>query len=901
MPPSHDSDDDDFDLELEDDGLANSEAGDDLENSLGGTAGDDGTEGDDDSNSDDSDSNSDDDDDENDNDEDEDDEERLQQELQESLAMDIDAELRELEESALGVAPEENQSSMQSQTGAFGDDDEQQLEDRAHVSAAYIAPEVPPPLDVPLLSENDEYDVSLDSPSSPPERPSSPQSVSMVSPPPQRRSPSPGTRRHYQLFAPIGASHSTSRLALGGTAPPPDDPQNAPPPRVPRSYGIEAICALPHPTPTHALAASYCMTHVLTGSEDGYIRNYDIFSAVNSKNFLTAPQRQHAGVVEGLMKSGQIRSWWENPSRPESQRRLGLLSGSSLAANNIYGAAGTLFSHTTVEEGETLSPVRSMIMHSDGLWALAGTNAGHINLFTVRHEPGKLIHVMDKHHDSVSALAMDYGEKGFFSAGCDGEAIQWDLNTGKSARTFTAHNSQLTSIAVRPPHAGPYVDPTASVGVAYRRKDREIRDKDRAKDVLTDSSSLIAFKAEDQDGDVSMPSVTTDNPNIHMQVDEPPKDLSHTPHQSPPKQSGQPAKPEGTDDDAKSDASFDPLFDEEGEEGDQPAQQATPAQPSTNPYSNLTFNATPTSNTQPVGAPPTQFITFPIGMSAPQAGPSGQQQGPPIHQSFFHTNPQSTQPTGGQQFQFQLSTNGAVPVPVSVPPTVSVPLQVPARETRPQAAPGAIAAVAAAAPKNAPPLLDYNSYQSYSGDLLMTAYYEGQVVLWDRRVSNAGRGVGRLWMSDKTPPWCLSACWSPDGGQIYAGRRRATVDVWDVRVMGKSGPKNIPRLLKTLRNPYNSGVVSCVAAMPDCRHMVCASTDNIRLWNVADANTEDSSMARSGSRSVLFKVIPGHHGGCVSQILIDPGARFMVTASGNRGWHGDSTRTVFVHDIKQLF
>lgn len=67
-----------------------------------------------------------------------------------------------------------------------------------------------------------------------------------------------------------------------------------------------------------------------------------------------------------------------------------------------------------------------------------------------------------------------------------------------------------------------------------------------------------------------------------------------------------------------------------------------------------------------------------------------------------------------------------------------------------------------------------------------------------------------------------------------------------------------------------------------------------------------------------FKIIPGHHGGMVSQMceslsrgvvirrtnlylkVVDPGARFLVSASGNRGWHGEATRTVFVHDIKAI-
>jgi len=89
-----------------------------------------------------------------------------------------------------------------------------------------------------------------------------------------------------------------------------------------------------------------------------------------------------------------------------------------------------------------------------------------------------------------------------------------------------------------------------------------------------------------------------------------------------------------------------------------------------------------------------------------------------------------------------------------------------------------------------------------------------------------------------------------------------------------------------------------VVPFPDGRHIACASTDNIRLWNAAEAGEVDGSMKSRGG--VQFKIIPGHHGGYVSQMLVDPGARFLVSASSNRGWHGDSTRTVFVHDIKPI-
>jgi transcriptional activator SPT8 len=92
------------------------------------------------------------------------------------------------------------------------------------------------------------------------------------------------------------------------------------------------------------------MSHLLTGSDDGYIRDYDVFAAVNGKSFLTAPQRHHCGVVEGIMKAGQIRSWWENPDKSRS--------------NNTV----------QVSDDPSISPVYSLLMQSDALWALAGSN-----------------------------------------------------------------------------------------------------------------------------------------------------------------------------------------------------------------------------------------------------------------------------------------------------------------------------------------------------------------------------------------------------------------------------------------------------------------------------------------------------------------------------------------------
>lgn len=47
--------------------------------------------------------------------------------------------------------------------------------------------------------------------------------------------------------------------------------------------------------------------------------------------------------------------------------------------------------------------------------------------------------------------------------------------------------------------------------------------------------------------------------------------------------------------------------------------------------------------------------------------------------------------------------------------------------------------------------------------------------------------------------------------------------------------------------------------------MNSASTDNIRLWNVAEAGEPDAVSGRMKS-GVQFKIIPGHHGGTISQL-----------------------------------
>ncbi|KAG8787382.1 Transcription factor spt8 [Serendipita sp. 397] len=486
------------------------------------------------------------------------------------------------------------------------------------------------------------------------------------------------------------------------------------PPFQCKSYAIEPVCAIPHPSPTNALAASTCMTHLLTGSDDGYIRIYDLIASVNGRTFLTAPQRSHCGLGDTLMRAGILRCWW--PATTQER----------------YDA------------GESPA-VYSLACQSDALWALSGSANGEIYLYTVRHEPGKVHYTFTEHEAAVSTLCLSTDEKSAFSGSHDGQALQLDLDRGGIVRRFGHPGAQITAMGLRPQFL--YTPPESNILTLPSM------DEPKEADAPTQGEAEASAESDPSAADIPPPSPEADN------------------------------KSEG----------YDPLFDDDVDMNNMSAQ------PSPKPSNNA------------------------LGLALPE------------------------------------KKSLAEPIP------------------------------AAPSMKHGVGVLDPVKYATFSDDLLMTATFGGSLLLWDRR---APKNVGRL-ENEKAPPWCVSACWSATGNEIIAGRRNATVDVFDVRQFGGTSSQN-PRILRTLVNPLDSKTVTCVAAFPDGKFMVCASEDNIRLWNVLEPPAE------TGKKKGLppFKVIPGHHGGLVSQILIDARSQFMVTASSARQWPGQSTKTVLIHDIR---
>ncbi|KAL4941601.1 hypothetical protein BDV06DRAFT_194157 [Aspergillus oleicola] len=161
----------------------------------------------------------------------------------------------------------------------------------------------------------------------------------------------------------------------------------------------------------------------------------------------------------------------------------------------------------------------------------------------------------------------------------------------------------------------------------------------------------------------------------------------------------------------------------------------------------------------------------------------------------------------------------------------------------------------------------------------LAASIDGTIRVWDRRQPSA---IARI-TPRNSPPWCMNACWSPDGNYIYAGRRNGTVEEYSLH-------KGLREPERTFKFPQGSGPVTALKAMPNGRHLVCASHDILRLYDLKHEQATRHS-------TVPFLIIPGHRTGTVSQLYVDPACRFLVSTSGNRGWEGSTTEVLLGYEI----
>lgn len=183
-----------------------------------------------------------------------------------------------------------------------------------------------------------------------------------------------------------------------------------------------------------------------------------------------------------------------------------------------------------------------------------------------------------------------------------------------------------------------------------------------------------------------------------------------------------------------------------------------------------------------------------------------------------------------------------------------------------------------------------------SKSVFLSSSIDGTLNIWDNRLKEGKSCILRIPPPMSTPPWGMSASWSASGDSIFIGRRNATVDEFSMKMpFSQEGGIQVSHPVRTLKFPSVSGPVSVVKPMLNGHHLLCGSFDNVRLYDLR--LHEESTKSTSKRSAVPFMIIPGHHGGCISDMYIDPSSRFLVSASANRGWQGTSTETVLIYEI----
>ncbi|KAJ9131745.1 Transcription factor protein [Pleurostoma richardsiae] len=611
-------------------------------------------------------------------------------------------------------------------------------------------------------------------------------------------------------------------------------------------YDIVPTMAAPQSTSINGIAITPDLRYWMTGGSDGYIRKYDGAATINGKQLLTVAQRHP--FVDSVVKAGVLMSYWENeePSPPS--------------------AKGGIDEHV-------LSPVYSLAVHSRALWLLSGTESGGINLQSVRHDEGKRITCLQRHTNAVSVLQLAPDEKSVLSGSWDKNIFSWDLNNGQVSRQFDGSGSQISAIELRPASGAPLPAEAAEEPIA----ESETYSSNYAQPLR---NGFVANGAEAEYNDSNNPDTAMVNSTVQPPaangeigaVDAPGGSEHESLFGSPggslfgeDAMGGNTFGGGGDDDNEFSQAML--ALQGDSNDGGHSMEQADVSMMDMSgdaPASLEPDGATPPAVQPPpnVGLPDqTQDTGLNGGSIAPLAGG----QAPPRA-----VNGEGSK--SGELFQDQLFNyqNGSAP---------GAPAEISSRGGQPQEPPPGSPSLLFA---SNPPPAQHDQTQS-SDSTFFSASIDGTIRIWDRRVPNP---VARIGNRPGVPPWCMGACWSPDGNWIYAGRRNGTVEEFNVH---KARAGWAPE--RALKLPAGSGAVSAVRAMPNGRHLICASHDILRLYDLRDTTSLKHS-------TVPFLIVPGPpRAGVISCLYIDPTARFMITAAGTRGWDGSSTEVLIGYEI----
>ena len=193
------------------------------------------------------------------------------------------------------------------------------------------------------------------------------------------------------------------------------------------SYDIVPVLAAPHATSVNAITATTDMRWVFTGGSDGYIRKFDHFAGMNGKVPLTVAQKHP--FVDSVTKVRRYGDAFD--CRLEYFCRIGRTRNLQVLVSAI---TLTVDDFSTPVKSSMIAPkissVYCLAVHSEALWLLSGlevcsfteisdNQSGGINIQTVRHEEGKVIHCLKKHTSAVSVLQLGHDEQSVLSGGWD--------------------------------------------------------------------------------------------------------------------------------------------------------------------------------------------------------------------------------------------------------------------------------------------------------------------------------------------------------------------------------------------------------------------------------------------------------------------------------------------------
>ncbi|KAG8525870.1 uncharacterized protein KY384_000630 [Bacidia gigantensis] len=177
-------------------------------------------------------------------------------------------------------------------------------------------------------------------------------------------------------------------------------------------YDIVPTIAAPQSTSINAVTSTPDLRFVFSGGSDGYIRKFNWVETANGKSMLTVAQRHP--FVDSVTKAGVLTSYWENA------------------------------------DPSTVSAVYCLAVQREALWLLSGLEGGGINLQAVRHDEGKRIALLRGHTSAISALNLATDEQSCLSGSWDKTVLDWDLNTGKTIRSFDRSTGQISALERRP-------------------------------------------------------------------------------------------------------------------------------------------------------------------------------------------------------------------------------------------------------------------------------------------------------------------------------------------------------------------------------------------------------------------------------------------------------------------